>query len=62
MKKLLFILILFTWLSYSYAKPIIYINEVTFDSNAPKSALIGDDQQYIGKISFNIIDAITLPI
>ncbi len=53
---------LFTWLSCSYAKPIIYINEVAFDSSAPKSALIGDDQQYIGKISFNIIDAITLPI
>jgi len=62
MRKLLSILILFTWLSCSYNKPVIYINEVVFDSNAPKSALIGDDQQYTGKVSFNIIDAITLPV
>jgi len=41
----------------SYAGPVIYINEVAFDSNAPKSALIGDDRKYTSRVTFTLIDA-----
>jgi hypothetical protein len=40
----------------SYASPVIYINEVAFDSNAPKSALIGDDRKYTAQVIFTLID------
>jgi len=62
MKKLVFIYLILIAAFYNSANatPLIYINQVAFDSNAPKSALIGDDQQYTGKIGFNIVDASTL--
>lgn len=43
----------------SYASPVIYINQVAFDSNAPKSALIGDEQKYTGHVAFTLINTIT---
>jgi hypothetical protein len=42
-----------------YAKPVIYINQIAFDSNAPKTALVGDDKKYDGHIMFAIVNAAT---
>ena len=43
----------------TFANPVIYINQVAFNSAAPKTALIGDDKLYTGKVSFTIINEIT---
>jgi hypothetical protein len=59
MKKLLLLLILFSGFYNVHAAPVIYINEVAFDSTAPKTALIGDDQKYTGHIAFTIVSTIT---
>lgn len=39
----------------TFAEPVIYINEVAFNSGDPKTALIGDDRVYTGKVVFTII-------
>lgn len=41
------------------ADPVIYINQVAFDQNAPKNALIGDDKLYTGKVTFTIVSKAT---
>jgi hypothetical protein len=38
------------------AKPVIYINQVAFNTGAPKIALIGDDKAYKGIVEFNLVD------
>lgn len=60
LKFLLALIICSTFLSqFSYADPVIYINQVAFDSNAPKTALIGDDKEYTKPVAFTLVDAIT---
>ena len=44
----------------AHAKPIIYINQVAFNSNGPKTALIGDEQQYKGAVQFTLISTLNL--
>jgi len=39
------------------AQPVIYINQVAFDSNAPKIAVIGTDVKFGKNAAFTIIDA-----
>jgi len=58
-KKLLILLLLLAALYNGYSQPVIYINEVAFDNNAPKIALIGDEQQYTGPVAFTIINSAT---
>ncbi|MCO5934015.1 hypothetical protein NAF17_00565 [Mucilaginibacter sp. RB4R14] len=41
----------------AFAKPVIYVNQIAFDSNAPKTAVIELDSKAAGKLSFNLIDA-----
>jgi hypothetical protein len=41
----------------SYAKPVIYVNQIAFDSNAPKTAVVQLDKKAIGKVTYNLIDA-----
>lgn len=57
LKKILVVLLLFPALSY--ANPVIYINQVAFNTNAPKTALIGDDQKYTGQVNFTLINVAT---
>lgn len=40
-----------------FAKPVIYVNQIAFDSNAPKTAVIQLDAKAAGKVAFNLIDA-----
>ncbi len=42
--------------SKSYADPVIYINQVAFDSKAPKIAVIGSDVKFDENAVFNIIN------
>jgi hypothetical protein len=46
----------------SNAQPVIYINQVAFNTDAPKIALIGDDQQYKGLVKFTIVNVINLKV
>ncbi|RYU90739.1 glycosyl transferase [Mucilaginibacter terrigena] len=39
------------------AKPVIYVNQIAFDSNAPKTAVIQLDTKAVGKPTFTLIDA-----
>jgi hypothetical protein len=41
----------------SYAKPVIYVNQIAFDSNAPKTAVVQLDKKAIGKVTYNLVDA-----
>jgi len=59
-KIYLALFLLLTTFYRCYSQPAIYINQVAFDNNAPKTALIGDEQQYIRPVAFNIINTITL--
>lgn len=59
-KKLFILVVLLAAFYNGYSQPVIYINQVAFDSNAPKTALIGDEQQYAAPVAFNIINAATL--
>ena len=62
--RLLFLLVIFCgFCSLSaFSKPVIYINQVAFNSNAPKSALIGDDELYTWPVSFMLINSLTQKI
>ena len=44
-------------LAVSYAKPVIYVNQIAFDSGAPKTAVIQLDSKANGKLTFNLIDS-----
>src|ERR1700753_26439 len=46
----------------SNAQPIIYINQVAFDSNSPKIAVIGTDVKFDENAVFTIIDAVSSKI
>jgi Glycosyl hydrolase family 9/Cellulase N-terminal ig-like domain len=60
LKLLLVLLLCSAFLpKFGYATPVIYINQVAFDSNAPKTALIGDDQKYTKPVSFTLVDVFT---
>lgn len=39
------------------AKPVIYVNQIAFDGNAPKIAVIQLDSKAPGKLSYTLIDA-----
>ena len=53
-KILLFVLTFLPCLKAA-AQPVIYINQVAFNTGAPKNALIGDDKLYNGKVIFTIV-------
>ncbi|WP_461452281.1 glycoside hydrolase family 9 protein [Mucilaginibacter sp.] len=40
----------------SYAKPVIYINQIAFNINAPKTALVGTQKQLKGYIGFILVN------
>ena len=40
----------------AFAAPVIYVNQIAFDSNAPKTAVIQLDVKANGKIIFSLID------
>jgi hypothetical protein len=40
-----------------FAKPVIYVNQIAFDSGAPKNAVIQLDSKAAGKLSYTLIDA-----
>jgi hypothetical protein len=54
---LLFGLILFT--VTVFAEPVIYVNQIAFDSNSPKTAVVQFDAKQTGKLTFSITDAAT---
>jgi len=41
------------------AKPVIYINQIAFDINAPKTALVGTQKQLKGYVGFTLINVAT---
>lgn len=50
-------LIILLFLSFAvYSKPIIYVNQVGFDTNSSKIAVIGVDHNLDSKATFNIIE------
>jgi hypothetical protein len=54
-KKSIFLIILS--ISFvTYSKPVIYVNQIGFDSKSPKIAIIGVDHNLDAKTTFNIID------
>jgi hypothetical protein len=60
MKPLKFLLSLFSILILAisvYAKPVIYINQIGFDSRGPKIAVIGSDSPLPAKTAFTLVDA-----
>lgn len=58
MKQTLFTLLLFCSLTLSAQnKPVIYTNQVAFDINGPKTALIGSGQKLPLHSTFSLIDA-----
>lgn len=40
-----------------FAKPVIYVNQIAFDSGAPKIAVVQLDSKAAGKLNFSLIDA-----
>jgi len=56
LRILLLIVVVCTALK-SNAEPVIYINQVAFDSNAPKIAVIGVDVKFDRNAVFTIVDA-----
>jgi hypothetical protein len=58
MKQLSILLLsLFLLINAAIAQPVIYANQVGFDTNGPKIALIGSDQKLSEPPVFNIIEA-----
>src|ERR1700743_1069761 len=54
------LIIFFSILSLSaYAKPVIYINQIGFDSRGPKIAVIGSDSPLPAKTGFTLTDIST---
>jgi hypothetical protein len=42
-----------------FAEPVIYVNQIAFDSNSPKMAVVQFDAKQVDKLTFSIIDAAT---
>ncbi|HEY2582629.1 MAG TPA: cellulase N-terminal Ig-like domain-containing protein [Mucilaginibacter sp.] len=60
MKKLFALSITLFLLSLtSFAQPVIYVNQVGFDTKGPKRAVIGVDHQFTRKTIFSIINTLT---
>jgi hypothetical protein len=61
MKILRSVLIVFSVLIslHSFASPEIFVNQVAFDSKAPKIAVVGLDEKLTRKSVFNLVDAAT---
>ena len=65
MKNILFIHLFFAWFfgflipSPRNAKTLIYINQVAFNSDAPKVALIGDDESFTDNPRFTLVSVNT---
>ena len=57
--KLLFVLSGCLVAFVANAKPVIYINQVAFNSDAPKIALVGDNEIYTYNPSFSLISETT---
>ncbi|WP_374949154.1 glycoside hydrolase family 9 protein [Mucilaginibacter sp.] len=57
-KRLLLFGFLITNIAAS-AKPVIYVNQIAFDSNAPKTAVVQFDGLQGGKLNFAVSDAVT---
>src|SRR6202000_3341890 len=55
MKKLIALIpALFACFLISYAQPVIYCNQVGFDSTSPKIAVIGVDKPLAGQAAFTV--------
>ena len=52
------ILLIFFIYAGSSAEPVIYINQVAYETYANKIAVIGSDSKLIGKVSFEIVDSL----
>src|ERR1700749_4879325 len=51
-------IIIVLFLSFvTYSKPVIYVNQVGFDTKSPKIAIIGVDSKLDEKTTFTVIDA-----
>jgi hypothetical protein len=44
-----------------FAKPVIYVNQIAFDSDAPKIAVVQLDSKATSKLTFSLIDAAGKP-
>jgi hypothetical protein len=59
MKKLFPLFIIFFLLSLTgFAQPVIYVNQVGFDSKGPKTAVISVDHKLSGKTEFHLINTL----
>jgi hypothetical protein len=57
--KLLLLTVIILSSIKALADPVIYINQIAFDEHAPKTALVGDDKLYTGKVTFTIVNKTT---
>lgn len=48
---------LFIHAATAWATPVIYVNQIAFDSGAPKTAVIQLDSKATGKFNFTLVDA-----
>jgi hypothetical protein len=55
--KALLCCLFLTCTGITYAKPVIYVNQIAFNSNAPKTAVVQLDAKAGGKLTFNLISA-----
>jgi hypothetical protein len=55
--KAVFSGLLLIWAVSVFAKPVIYINQIAFDTRGPKIAVIGSDSSLPAKTMFSIVDA-----
>src|SRR5579872_2797029 len=58
LKAVLFGLLLI-WSVSAFAKPVIYINQIGFDTRGPKIAVIGSDSPLPTKTMFSVIDVVS---
>lgn len=52
-------LIIFLFSFIAYSKPVIYVNQIGFDTKGSKIAIIGVERNLAANTTFNIIDAIS---
>lgn len=59
MKKTCLLLILCLFAATSFAKPVIYVNQIAYDAGAPKYAVVQFDNKLAKAINFTLINAET---
>jgi hypothetical protein len=59
MKKLYLSLFFLLFLSPAFATPVIYVNQIAFDSNGPKVGVVQFDSKLTKAFSFNLISTAT---